>query len=64
MTIRVPPLTPGPDDGGRENLTRLADRIEKHVRHYRWLTYVNVVMFGGNMAFMLVVFVAQWWLRH
>ena len=63
MNIPIRPPTPGPDDGW-ENLTKLADRIEKHVRMYRWLTYVNVIVFGSNAAFLLFLFIANWWLRH
>lgn len=63
MTIRIPPPVPGPDDGW-ENLTKLADRIEKHVRWYRWLTLANVILFGSNMVFMGLYVVAVYWVRH
>lgn len=64
MNIPIPPPVPGPGDGGWVELGKLADRIEKHVRWYRWLTLANVIVFGGNAAFLLFLFVANWWLRH
>lgn len=61
MNIPLPPSGPG---DGWINLTKLADRIEKHVLMYRRLTYVNVIVFGINAAILLFLFVAQWWMRH
>jgi hypothetical protein len=57
------PPQPGPNDGW-QNLTKLADRIEKHVRWYRWLTLANVIVFGANAAFMLIYLILGYWLRH
>lgn len=49
----------GPPEGWI-NLTKLADRIEKHVRAYRWLTYINVVVFGSNAFFLLMHLIVRW----
>lgn len=58
------PPGPGPHSGW-EDLAKLADRIEKHVRAYRWLTIVNVIVFGTNATLLFLYLVTYWWgLRH
>lgn len=64
--MNAPPPRPGhgPPDDGWTDLAKLADRIEKHVRWYRWLTVMNVVAFGANALFMLLYLIAAYGLRH
>jgi hypothetical protein len=56
---RIPAPPPPPD-----SWIRLVDRMEKHVRWYRWLTVANVFVFGTNIVFMGVYLIASYWLRH
>lgn len=60
-----PPRLPEPGPGeGWINLTKLADRIEKNVRWYRWLTLANVIVFGTNTVLMLLYLIVAYRLRH
>lgn len=66
--MNAQPKPPPPPPPGRPpgwiNLTALADRIEKHVRWYFWLTAANVIVFGVNAVFLLVLFIANYLARH
>lgn len=52
----IPPVPPD----GWNDLVKIAARIEKHVRLYRWLTWINVVVFGSNALFVLIYLILRW----
>lgn len=47
---------------GWHSLTAIADRIEKNVRWYRWLTLANVIVFGTNTVMLALNLIAAYWL--
>lgn len=64
--MNIPVRPPGPEGlpEGWINLTKLADRIEKYVKLYRWLTYANVTVFGTNAVVMTIYMILRYWLGH
>lgn len=62
MNMRAtPPSGGGGGGGGFERLISEADRIEKWVRRYQWLTVANVAVFGINALLTLALIVLRLW---